>query len=68
VPTIEEAIEDADVVAFLTGHKEFKEFPLQKIARLAKPHAIIIDGRIFYSKDQIKRIRSLGMVYKGVGR
>lgn len=68
IPTIEEAIEDADVVAFLTGHKEFKEFPLQKIARLAKPHAIVIDGRIFYSKDQIRRIKSLGMVYKGVGR
>jgi len=68
VPTIEEAIENADCVAFLTGHAEFKNFPIEKIAQLAKPHAIVLDGRIFFTKEQIKKIKGYDLTYKGIGR
>lgn len=68
VPTIEEAIENADCIAFLTGHAEFKNFPIEKIAQLAKPHAIVLDGRIFFTKEQIKKIKGYGLTYKGIGR
>ncbi len=68
VPTIEEAIKNADCVVFLTGHVEFKEFPIEKITRLAKPNAVILDGRIFFTKEQIKKIKGYGLIYKGIGR
>jgi len=68
VPTIEEAIENADCIAFLTGHTEFKDFPIEKIARLAKPHAILLDGRIFFNREQIKKIKRYDLIYKGIGR
>lgn len=68
VSTIEEAIENADCVVFLTGHAEFKKFPIEKIAQLAKPHAIILDGRIFFTKEQIKKIKGYDLTYKGIGR
>lgn len=66
--TIDETVTNADCVAFLTGHHEFKIFPIEKIALLANNKCIILDGRIFFSREQIRKIRENGMIYKGIGR
>lgn len=67
-PDIAAAVKDADCVTFLTGHREFKEFPLERLAELAKPGALIVDGRIFFDRDTIRHIEALGLHYKGIGR
>jgi len=66
--TIEETITNADCVAFLTGHREFKIFSIEKIAQLANNKCIILDGRMFFSREQIRKIRENGMIYTGIGR
>ncbi len=65
---IEAAVLDADCVAFLAGHQEFHDFPVSRLAELAKPRALVFDGRIYFSREKIREIRSLGLRYKGVGR
>jgi len=65
---IEMAIKDVDCVAFLTGHDEFRRFPVRRIAELVKPGALVFDGRMFFSRDIIQEIESYGLKYKGVGR
>jgi len=66
--TIEDCISNADCVAFFTGHDEFTAFPLEKVASICNDNAIIIDGRGIFDKDQIRKIKSLGLNYKGIGR
>lgn len=68
VTDIEEAMRDADCLAFLTGHAEFKNFPIARMAELARPGAAVLDGRIFFSKQQVAEIRSRGLEFKGIGR
>jgi len=67
-PDIAAAVRGADCVTFLTGHREFREFPLERLAELAKPGALILDGRIFFDRRTIGRIEALGLHYKGIGR
>jgi dTDP-alpha-D-glucose dehydrogenase len=66
--SIEEAMSGADCLAFLTGHAQFRAFPLERMAQLARPGATVLDGRIFYRHEEIAKIRALGMHYKGIGR
>jgi len=71
LPVIKDAepvIRDSDCVAFLAGHREFHQIPIERIAELAKPNALIFDGRMFFDKQKIRRMRELGLRYKGVGR
>lgn len=65
---LEETVRDADCVAFFTGHQPFREFPIKRLAELAKPGALVFDGRMFFSREQIAEIRACGLHYKGVGR
>jgi UDP-N-acetyl-D-mannosaminuronic acid dehydrogenase len=65
---IEAAVEGADCVAFFTGHDVFKAFAIERLAELAKPGALVFDGRMFFPREAIGRIESLGLRYKGVGR
>lgn len=66
--TIQEAIEGADCVAFLTGHEDFKRLELEEIAEQAAKGCVILDGRMFFSRDQIRRMGELGLRYRGIGR
>jgi len=65
---LEAAIRGADCVAFLAGHKEFHDLPIERIAELASPGAMVFDGRMFFAKEKIATMRSKGLIYKGVGR
>jgi UDP-N-acetyl-D-mannosaminuronic acid dehydrogenase len=64
-PDMEAAVEDADAVVFLTGHRQFHEFPLARLAELTAESCILLDGRnSFVPAD----VRAAGFVYKGIGR
>lgn len=65
---IEKAIQGAQCVAFLAGHEDFQRFPIPRIADLAAEHALIFDGRMFYSREKIAEMERCGLRYKGVGR
>lgn len=65
---VEKAMEGADCVAFFTGHNEFQQIPIRRIAELAKRNALIFDGRMFFSPEKISEMFRYGLRYKGVGR
>ena len=56
---------DADCIVLITDHDIFKNFDLNYIKNLTKDKCIIIDGRGFFEKDEVK---SAGFEYMGVGR
>ena len=63
--SIEEAVKNADVVAFFTGHQEFFNYPREKLKSLIKPNCWIIDGRNIFDP---KLMKTEGFNYKGIGR
>ncbi len=63
-----EAIEDADCVAFLTGHDDFKRLEIAELAELTAPGCLIVDGRMYFSRAQIEEMEQLGLRYRGIGR
>lgn len=65
---IEGTMRGADCVAFLAGHDDFRKIPISRIAELAAPGALIFDGRMFFSREQIAEMHRCGLRYKGVGR
>jgi len=63
--TIEEATRGAHVIAILTDHPEFRGIDWPHIATLAKPNAIVVDGRgLIDARD----LRALGMRVWSIGR
>lgn len=66
-PSIEDAVRDADCVAFFAGHRIFREFPPQRLAELA-PGAVVVDGRMYFNRESIEAMRSFGLHYRGIGR
>lgn len=65
--SVEEAMRGADCIAFLTGHDDFRRIPIEDLASLA-PGAVIIDGRMYFGRDQITQMGSAGLHYRGIGR
>jgi UDP-N-acetyl-D-mannosaminuronic acid dehydrogenase len=61
--SLEEAVKDADVIAVVTDHPEFKSLDLDAIARLVK-HRIIVDGRRVIEPYQAVKH---GFAYYGIG-
>jgi nucleotide sugar dehydrogenase len=59
--TMEEALAGADAVIVTVNHKEFVEYPVEKLAQVP----IVIDGRNCLDK---KALKELGVIYKGIGR
>ena len=66
--SIEEAVRNADCVAFFTGHEQFRKAPLEKLRKLVNEKCSLIDGRNIFSKGEITKIKKLGFIYKGIGR
>lgn len=66
--SIEEAVKGADCVAFLTGHDDFKRVSIGDLAQLLPTNALIFDGRMYFSREQIAEIEASGLRYRGIGR
>lgn len=62
---IESAVKDADALVFLTGHRQFFQIPLVRLAELAAPDCVFLDGRNSFDPAEV---RAAGLVYKGIGR
>ncbi|MCV7178251.1 nucleotide sugar dehydrogenase [Mycolicibacterium sphagni] len=62
---IESAVKDADALVFFTGHRQFKQIPLIRLAELAGPGCVFLDGRNSFDPAEV---RAAGMIYKGIGR
>ncbi len=67
VPDILEAVEEADAVAFVTDHTEFKMIDLRKLRRAIKREGpvILFDGRLLFDPDEAE---GAGFIYLSVGR
>jgi UDP-N-acetyl-D-mannosaminuronic acid dehydrogenase len=59
------AVAGADAVVFLTGHQQFHDFPLTRLAGLTADRCVFLDGRNSFSPAEV---RAAGFVYKGIGR
>jgi nucleotide sugar dehydrogenase len=64
-PDIETAVKEADAMVFLTGHRQFHQIPLVRLAELAAPNCVFLDGRNSFDPAEV---RAAGLVYKGIGR
>jgi UDP-N-acetyl-D-mannosaminuronic acid dehydrogenase len=64
--TVEETVRDADCVAVLALHEEFKSIDFAALP-VAEP-CLLLDGRAYYSKERIRELRHLGYHYRGIGR
>ena len=62
---IESAVEDADALVVLAGHREFHQIPLARLAELAAAGCVFLDGRNSFDPAAV---RAAGFVYKGIGR
>ncbi|MCR8501808.1 MAG: UDP binding domain-containing protein, partial [Candidatus Korarchaeota archaeon] len=61
--SLEEAVKDADLVAIVTDHPEFRKIDLQRLAALVR-RKIIVDGRRVFEPQQAL---SSGFQYYGIG-
>lgn len=62
---IESAVENADALVVLAGHRQFHQIPLARLAELAAPSCVFLDGRNSFDPAAV---RAAGLVYKGIGR
>jgi dTDP-alpha-D-glucose dehydrogenase len=62
---IEAAVEDADALVVLAGHRQFHQIPLARLADLAAARCVFLDGRNSFDPAAV---RAAGFVYKGIGR
>lgn len=65
---LDAVLRDADCIAFLTGHEQFQQISISKLRRLARPGAVILDGRNSFSPEKIAEARAAGFAYHGIGR
>jgi dTDP-alpha-D-glucose dehydrogenase len=62
---VETAVEGADALVVLAGHREFHQIPLARLADLAASRCVFLDGRNSFDPAAV---RAAGFVYKGIGR
>ncbi|MER6947328.1 nucleotide sugar dehydrogenase [Nonomuraea sp. NPDC000554] len=66
--SIEEAVQDADCLAVLAWHKQFEALDFAELRKRVAASCALIDGRAYYSRETIARLRQLGFAYRGIGR
>jgi dTDP-alpha-D-glucose dehydrogenase len=65
ISDIELAVEDADALVVLAGHRQFHQIPLARLADLAAARCVFLDGRNSFDPAAV---RAAGFIYKGIGR
>ena len=66
--SMQQAVQDADCVAVLAGHDGFRDIDFADLARRVSMPCLIVDGRAYYTRKTIDKLRGLGFVYRGIGR
>jgi nucleotide sugar dehydrogenase len=67
-PDWRKTVAGADAVLILAGHDAFAAIGADDLAALAKPGALVYDGRIYYPRARIEELEARGLSYIGVGR
>ena len=67
-PSMEAAVDGADCVAVLAGHDRIRDLDFADLARRVSMPCLLVDGRAYYPRDAIARMRDLGFCYRGIGR
>jgi len=62
---IESAVEGADALVVLAGHRQFHQIPLARLAEIVAASCVFLDGRNSFDPAAV---RAAGFVYKGIGR
>jgi len=62
--SLHDAIKDADCLAIITDHTEFKNLNLQKVKELMNEKPAIIDGKRIINPHKAEK---LGFTYRGIG-
>ncbi|MFW9780564.1 MAG: nucleotide sugar dehydrogenase [Candidatus Heimdallarchaeota archaeon] len=62
---LEEVVRNSDAIVVLTAHQMYKDLDLSQIKTMMKQLPILIDGRTTFDPETV---RSLGFVYRGLGR
>ena len=62
------ALDGADCVLFLAGHKPFLELDAATLAARLAPGALVLDGRRYFPRAAIEAMRELNLTYDGIGR
>lgn len=65
---LKSCITNANCIAYLTAHDEFKKLSMDFLVPLVKSDCLIFDGRRYFTLDEIEEIRAYGFQYMGVGR
>lgn len=68
VASADEALAEADCIAFLVGHDDFRALTASRIAAAAKPGALVFDGRMYFEPAAVAALRNENLKFKGVGR
>jgi UDP-N-acetyl-D-mannosaminuronic acid dehydrogenase len=63
-----EALRGANCAAFFAGHDAFKQITVDDLSTLLAPGALVYDGRMYFSRQDIAAMTAKGLVYQGVGR
>lgn len=63
-----ECIDDADCIVFGAAHDDIRLIPISELIDEAKQNTLILDGRRYFSKDEIYKFKESGISYLGVGR
>lgn len=66
--SVEEAVRDADCLAVLAWHRPFQSLDFARIRGQVAASCAVIDGRAYYPRETIARLRELGFAYRGIGR
>ncbi|MEV0595086.1 nucleotide sugar dehydrogenase [Nonomuraea cavernae] len=68
VASLEEAVRGADCLAVLAWHRQFEALDFAELRQWAAASCAVVDGRAYYSRETITRLRRLGFAYRGIGR
>jgi dTDP-alpha-D-glucose dehydrogenase len=64
--SLHEAVRDVDCIAILALHREFHDIDFGSLP--VADSCVLLDGRAYYPREKIAELRSLGYVYRGIGR
>jgi UDP-N-acetyl-D-mannosaminuronic acid dehydrogenase len=63
--SLKNSIKDADCIAVVTDHPEFKQIDINQLKSMVKKNCAIVDGKHVFDP---KKLISSGFVYRGIGR
>ncbi|MEQ4717336.1 nucleotide sugar dehydrogenase [Nonomuraea sp. B19D2] len=66
--SLEETVRDADCLAVLAWHQQFHDLDFADLRERVAASCAVVDGRAYFPRDTIGRLRELGFAYRGIGR